>query len=287
MANSGAEQVPKPASEQSNTVPLSLNPRFNVSNSNNSGVITSQLISALQQNLAHQMKGAGISVPPGLITVVNNQQSAPVTSQTSRVPPRTSAHNSVPPGTQVTDNSNVTPVGQMTSTTEKVNFNVRLINPMKKKEYETYVLRDIPKESLSSPMDLKEELYKQFGNDLVSPSLSFAVGYVKGSSTVSIRTPDDMNDVWKMPGTIRGNTVLWCEKAVKKRGSSFASDEDIESEDEFGPLPKRKKTKVSALDQKIRRIDNLVEKLKAKHEGKFTNIQLRLWAEVVDGGKWK
>ena len=31
----------------------------------------------------------------------------------------------------------------------------------------------------------------------------------------------------------------------------------------------------------------LVEKLRTKHEGKYTSVQLRLWAEVVDGGKWK
>ena len=31
----------------------------------------------------------------------------------------------------------------------------------------------------------------------------------------------------------------------------------------------------------------LVEKLRTKNEGKYTSVQLRLWAEVVDGGKWK
>ena len=51
---------------------------------------------------------------------------------------------------------------------------------------------------MSTPMDLRNELYKQFGADLISPSLDFSVGYIKGNSKVTIRSAADMSDVWSM-----------------------------------------------------------------------------------------
>ena len=60
-----------------------------------------------------------------------------------------------------------------------------------------------------------------------------------------------------------------------------------ESEQEDERRPKSKKKKLSALEKKNERVENLVEKLRKKHNGKFTTLQLRLWAEVVDGGTWK
>ena len=36
-------------------------------------------------------------------------------------------------------------------------------------------------------MDSRRELYRQFGSELVSSDLKFAIGYVKGSSYVYIR----------------------------------------------------------------------------------------------------
>ena len=71
--------------------------------------MNSQLITALQQNLAQQMKNAGIAVPQSLVTVVTSQQSSVSTPQPT------------------------VPV--------KVNFKVRVTDAMKKKEYETCVER--------------------------------------------------------------------------------------------------------------------------------------------------
>ena len=53
--------------------------------------------------------------------------------------------------------------------------------------------------------------------------------------------------------------------------------------------PKSKNKKLSALEKKNERVENLVENLCKKHTGKFTitTLQLRLWAEVVDGGSWE
>ena len=167
---------------------------------------------------------------------------------------------------------------------KKVNFKVRVTNPLRKKEYETYVLRDVTKEAVSTPLDLRKELYKQFGAELVSSTLDFSVGYIKGNSKVTIHSPADVDDVWNMI-TSKGEAVnLWCDRVAKRDEES--SENDSEQEDCI-MRPKSKKKKLSALEKKNERVESLVEKLRKKHNGKFTTLQLRLWAEVVDGGSWK
>ena len=44
-----------------------------------------------------------------------------------------------------------------------MNFNVKIINPLNKKEFETYVLRDVLKDCISTPTLLRKEFIQQFG----------------------------------------------------------------------------------------------------------------------------
>ena len=133
-------------------------------------------------------------------------------------------------------------------------------------------------------MELRKEIYKQFGAELVSSTLDFSVGYIKGNSKVTIRSPADVEDVWNMI-TSKGETVnLWYDRVTKRDEES--SENESEQED-CTVRPKSKKKKLSALEKKNERVESLVEKLRKKHSGKFTTLQFRLWAEVVDGGSWK
>ena len=54
----------------------------------------------------------------------------------------------------------------------KVDFNViiRVINPSRKREFETFVLRKVVKESFRTPEELKRELLRQLGSEIVSES---------------------------------------------------------------------------------------------------------------------
>jgi len=58
-------------------------------------------------------------------------------------------------------------VSQPSTSSRKVNFNVKIINPrwpVKKKEFETYVLRDVNKNCISTPTLLRKELlWSKFG----------------------------------------------------------------------------------------------------------------------------
>ena len=132
---------------------------------------------------------------------------------------------------------------------KQVNLNVRVINPDKKKECEVYVLREITKSVLLTPQSLIEELQRQFGPQLVPTTYHFPVGYMKGSTKVSIRTPADVADIWTHLN--RGDQiVLWCE-GVRRKTSHSAELSDSESDEETSKKRKRsKKRKLSALYEK-------------------------------------
>ncbi len=169
-----------------------------------------------------------------------------------------------------------------------VNLNVRVINPEKKSQYETYVLRNIGSHSISTPMCLKKEILTQFGSDLVSHKLDFPVGYMKGGTKLSIRTASDVQDVW-MYVRNGDNVSLWCS-GVHSLSQKDQSSSGSESEDtSFSRRkPKRKKRKrVSALDEKNKRVEEIVTNLRQKHGTQYTTIQYRLWGEMVDVGTHK
>ena len=106
-------------------------------------------------------------------------------------------------------------------------------------------MRDIQKGDIISPGQLKAELYRQFGPEILSENLNFGVGYMNGNSKVSIRSSADIEDVWRLSSTCKEEgIVLWCERTKKRNYiSSDESDEDIAR-----PQGKSKKKKLSALE---------------------------------------
>ena len=113
---------------------------------------------------------------------------------------------------------------------KQVNLNVRVINPDKKKDCEVYVLREITESVVSTPQSLIEELQRQFGTQLVPTAHHFPVGYMKGSTKASIRTPADVADVWTHLN--RGDQIaLWCE-GVRRKTLHSAELSDGESDEE-------------------------------------------------------
>ena len=61
------------------------------------------------------------------------------------------------------------------------------------------------------------------------------------------------------------------------------SDSDPEN---LSPLPQKKK-KTSAIEEKKQRVQELIRLTQDKHGDKFTKIQYRLWAEMIDIGTHK
>ena len=268
----------------------------------------SSVSTPVQANHANGIRGNLLPVSSGIVTPILSQEGLSAllqlyistqlcqvsrNSQPISVSARTSAAVTQPrfqqsstsssPGTQLTGVNNplvTSHVKYSAATSRKVNFNVKVINPTKKKEFETYVLREVSKDRISTPTLLRKELIQQFGESLVSSAQDFAVGYYRGCCKLSICSPADIEEVWKC--ACKGeNITLWCNGPKQTRieiGSD--SDEDV--------VPKqRKKQKRCALDEKNRRVKKLASSLREKHGDTFTKIQYRLWAEMVDVGTHK
>ena len=82
---------------------------------------------------------------------------------------------------------------QSNTAVRQVNFNLKVINPDKKKDYQVYIRRDVHDGIVSTPQELVEEVQKQFGPQLVPTTHPFPVGYMKGSTT---RSTADVADIW-------------------------------------------------------------------------------------------
>ena len=176
-------------------------------------------------------------------------------------------------------------------------FRVRVFNPDCRKQYDTLMLRDIAEESVSSPLDLKKEIWKQFGSEVVSSDLDFPVGYMNGNSKMSIISAADVNDVW---GSIKKkeNVSLWCDRVrARSKRKADNSESNTDSDDSGSDVDttvhknkkrkkrKKKKQKLSAMEERNERIENNVSSLREKHGDKFTLIQYRMWSELIDNGK--
>jgi hypothetical protein len=156
------------------------------------------------------------------------------------------------------------------------------------------MLRDIAEESVSSPLDLKKEIWKQFGSEVVSSDLDFPIGYMNGNSKMSIISAADVNDVW---GSIKKkeNLSLWCDRVrarSKRKADNSESNSDSDDSSDVDTVyknkkrkkRKKKKQKLSAMEERNERIEN-ISSLREKHGDKFTLIQYRMWSELIDNGK--
>lgn len=176
------------------------------------------------------------------------------------------------------------PISAPPTSSRGINFNVRVINPNKKKEYETYILRNATKAKVATPQLLQKELLYQFGNKIISSKQILSVGFMKSGSKVTIRSSADLDDVWQH--ALKGeNITFWClgTRGVNHGGSSDSTESDNELEI-VERAPKIKNKRSSFFDEKSRRIDKMVTALKTKHGDRFTTIQYRLWAETLDVG---
>lgn len=155
-------------------------------------------------------------------------------------------------------------------------FMVRVINPQRKKCYETYLLHDITKEMVRTPLQLKKELVRLLNSaeNLVSPE---SIGYMKGSAKLSIRSCDDIEDIWA--SVSKGEKItLWCYKAIESiADDAIGSDSNDISRKSKG----KRKCKVFAMEEKNERIEAIITSLCEKHAMAYTIIQYRLWVEMM------
>ena len=110
------------------------------------------------------------------------------------------------------------------------------------KKASTFTLRNISTSNCNSPEKLKIVIREQLQKEKHS---SFDIGYYQGLTVISIRSVEDLTDVWD-DVCLGTKVTLWCNglkenKKGKKRAKSVnPNDSESSTEDEL-PIKSRKK----------------------------------------------
>ena len=163
--------------------------------------------------------------------------------------------------------------GPLEKTTTHKPLALKVINPKKKKDFKVYQL-DYLKE-VTSESKLKQCIFNKVGKNVVRYDLDFEVGYIEGTKRMSF--PSDEFEETLRSIEVEGK-YLWCF------GLTEESTDDGES---LEPASKRKKstTASNSIEVKSDRIEGIANDLKERHGEKYTRIQYKLWAEVIDSKK--
>ena len=151
-----------------------------------------------------------------------------------------------------------------------------------KQDPKTFTLRISEVEVCSSDR-LKHAIKSQLQDDIGEKD--FDVGVYHGNNIVSIRSKEDVMDVWK---DIKDGVkvILWCDglRAHKgKRNKTPLTDDDDSDGERAQTGPKYKKKKLKKTEEREDKVHDRIKQLKEKHGNSFSPMQLRIWSEMIVG----
>ena len=150
------------------------------------------------------------------------------------------------------------------------------------KKSKVFILRDINVNNVTSVEVLKQIIKNQLTHDITS---DFDVGYIQGTNIISIRGEKDLNDIWSGVQKQGANALLWCDGLkVKGEKRKKSGDVDTGSSDDDVVVKPKKKSSDDAMKQKA--VMKTFNELQDKHGGTYTQIQYRIWSEMINGGMY-
>lgn len=154
------------------------------------------------------------------------------------------------------------------------------VNGGSNKESKTFSLRNLNTSDLTSVDNLRNVIKSQLKSE-VQQTKSFDVGYLQGNTVVSIRSREDLLEVWA--NIKKGDSVtLWCNGLNKSSHKRARSEYCSGSEDEQEVCKTKKRKKDEEREDKV---GTIIKELKEKHgTNGYTPMQYRVWAEMVAGG---
>ncbi|XP_064390049.1 uncharacterized protein LOC135337959 [Halichondria panicea] len=152
---------------------------------------------------------------------------------------------------------------------------LKAVSKEKKSHAKTFTLRNVDMVAITTATCLKEIIRAQLKQEIVPDIHDFDVGYVQGTNVISIRSSEDVQEVWSELKT-SSKLILWCDGLKDKPQKR---ELNCESDDELRTTKKRKTKSLEKED----RVQEIVDNLKENHGSKFTIMQLRIWAEMIVG----
>ena len=165
------------------------------------------------------------------------------------------------------------------------NASVKVLSSTNKKAFTVYMLRGITAEHFTQPNTLREEIFRQLGEAVVSRRMDFHIGYFNRNVKLWINNKQDSRDACKIL-TSTGKLTLWCigippEKSGSKRGRGSIDITDSCSDDDDESSAKKKKC--GHAEERSARVKELKAKLQRQHGSDYSATQYTLWAEMLVG----
>ena len=159
---------------------------------------------------------------------------------------------------------------------------VKIAHPGKRGA-KTFAMRGFRPDLVKSPLDLEENIRKEFQPQLGKENGKFeGLGVMKGGSKISIRSKEDVEDVMK---SIKDNSdvTLWCSYSPSSgKGDDGSDSSSSEDDDHRRHKSKSKRRRADPNQSKDTRIAAIIRRLKEAHGHSYTSLQYRLWAEMLD-----
>ena len=130
-----------------------------------------------------------------------------------------------------------------------------------------FTLRNIRSSSIASCEYLVALIRSQLSHDLIDGS--FDVGFVQNNAAVSIRSDEDLCELWDQIHNGK-NIMSWCDGMISDKGTRKRKT-DTDSDDDLEHKKSKKKRNDDAREDKIEEII-------------YTQMQYRVWSEMIAGG---
>ena len=149
----------------------------------------------------------------------------------------------------------------------------------KRKDPKTFTLRDVNIASIDTCDKLKEIIKSQLKKDIVK---DFDVGFYNGSTVVSIRSEQDLQEIWQ--DVKRGTQiVLWCDGLKESEKNAPKKRKHVSSDESDSDHVVKKSSKRSAAKEREGKLEEAITYLQDKHGQAYTQMQYRIWAEMYVG----
>ena len=107
-----------------------------------------------------------------------------------------------------------------------VDFSIKVVNPQRKRDAKTFILKGVQLSASGSLQSLREEILEELGKTVVSFELKFDVGYMSGNQRICFREKDDIGS--QLLKLAKSGSHLWCEglcplSVKRKRSASSVS----------------------------------------------------------------
>ena len=153
---------------------------------------------------------------------------------------------------------------------------IKAVSDSTKKEAKTFTLRNVNPIITKTCERLKDLIREQLMDDIIP--YDFDVGYIEGNTVVSLRTTQDILEVWSSINQGK-KVMMWCDGLKEDVTQKSTRKRKNRSEDDISGFNAKK-----SKEEKDKRVDKVISSLKEAHATNYTNMQYRIWAEMIIGG---